>query len=157
MVRGNKLFIYLLQCSKSNITMIDKFIITEGSKLFHRNVIRYIQKRGFIHNLINCYFIWDVVCSINLQCFCVQQSRLGEIRCNRGIWSWRFHGRSEFQQVEKIGKSSDKAETGRSLSMKTAVGVQGSMTVGSQPSYTLISTKIFIFLSFKKNSTFLNV
>lgn len=148
MVKGNRLFIYLLQCSKLNITMIDTFIITEGSKLFHWNVIRYSQKRGFIHNLINGYFIWDVVCSINLQCFCVQQSRLGEIRCNRGIWSRRFQGRVRVPKSGKDGKSSDKAETGRSLSMKTAVGVQGSLTVGSQPSYTLISTKQFIFLSF---------
>lgn len=101
------------------------------------------------HNLINCYFIWDIVCSINLQCFCVQQSRLGEIRCSRGIWSRRFHGRAGFQE-EKMGESSGKAETGRSLSMKTAVGVQGSMTVGSQSSYTLISTKLCIFPSFKK-------
>lgn len=128
-----------IQRSKLKITSIEQFIITAGSKLLHKTVIRYCWKRGLghgMHSLINCYFIWERLCRINLQHFYAWQSQLGEIRC-RSVWirksenvwgTQRLPRRAGFlEQVEKTGERVQEQgrEAGRSLSKETAVRVQG--------------------------------
>lgn len=51
------------------------------------------------HNRINCYFTWDMLRSIDLQCFCGQPSKLEEVRCSRGICTRALGGFLEGQGV----------------------------------------------------------
>lgn len=89
-----------------------------------------------MHSLINCYFIWERLCRINLQHFYAWQSQLGEIRC-RSVWirksenvwgTQRLPRRAGFlEQVEKTGErvQGQGREAGRSLWKETAVRLQG--------------------------------
>ena len=62
------------------------------------------------HNHINCYFTWDMLRSIDLQCFCGQPSKLEEVRCSRAICTRALEG---FLEGQGLNKGEDRKESRR--------------------------------------------